>query len=388
MGNENASIYAQDGVDTKEGDSFSNFAGSIARSTYGNSPFVEVHDFSDGHFRGPRGYRFINLPRGCYSTIAPDGIGTKVVLIDACGRYTDAAADVLAMTAGDITRYGGIPLIFSNVLDVAALDKVGNSANNAARQLMLGLKAVADSMKMVVLNGETAELSSCVGSENENATLKFNWAGFVVGVFHPEWMILGKTIRPGQKIMALRENGLGSNGVSTVRKAFKMRFGKNWPNEQEAQRYIKMAAAPSTIYDPFLVNLNWEHDQSSRITLHLISHVTGGSIRDKLARDLLFRLGFSAVLDDLFEPPEIMWQCQGWRNMSDADCYDTWNGGQRVLVVIDAQDVEKFEKIALTFGIETRMCGEIVSTPKGKAPYVKINSKFKEGGEIVYQKGE
>lgn len=49
-------LYKQDGVDIDAGDFFSKFAGNIARSTYTNSPYVEVHDLSRGNFRGPRGY--------------------------------------------------------------------------------------------------------------------------------------------------------------------------------------------------------------------------------------------------------------------------------------------------------------------------------------------
>jgi len=54
--------YAEDGVNVVEGDSFSSFAASLCQATYKNSRYVEVHDFSRGHFRGPRGFKLKGLP--------------------------------------------------------------------------------------------------------------------------------------------------------------------------------------------------------------------------------------------------------------------------------------------------------------------------------------
>jgi len=116
-------VYAQDGVDVVEGDKFSAFAGSLCRETYNNSPFIEVRDFSREHFRGPRGFRPIHLPDGCYFDLAPDGEGTKPVLTDAAGYHDEAAKGWVAMTCGDITRWGGLPLVLVNNLDTDTIGK-------------------------------------------------------------------------------------------------------------------------------------------------------------------------------------------------------------------------------------------------------------------------
>jgi phosphoribosylaminoimidazole (AIR) synthetase len=72
-----------------------------------------------GKFRGPRGYTLEGLPDDVLRTTVNDGIGTKVEIHDAAGSYKQAARDVIAMTGSDITRYGGYPLVFTSVLDVA-----------------------------------------------------------------------------------------------------------------------------------------------------------------------------------------------------------------------------------------------------------------------------
>src|SRR3989338_526655 len=119
-------IYSKDGVDVEEESLFSSFAGSICKASYKNSPFVEIHDLSGDGFRGPRPFTFINLPEGYLIQASTDGIGTKGILIDAAKTHHLAAYDLIAMTASDITRFGGIPLIFINVLDITSVGNEGD----------------------------------------------------------------------------------------------------------------------------------------------------------------------------------------------------------------------------------------------------------------------
>ena len=379
------STYAQDGVDVHEGDSFSAFAGKICKSTYGFCPFVTVHDLSSGNFRGPRGYT-LNVDRfpmlkDCIETLAPDGEGTKSVINAAAGNLRVAARNVFAMTGGDITKWGGKRTVFTSVLDTSSLGKEGDEVNLAFRELMLGLYDVALEQELVVLNGETAELGVCVGSENPRAKIKYNWAGVMAGLYHKQKMILGNTLAEGQVVMALHEPTLRSNGISSARKALQMQFSEQWWNYPGSLPFIQACAEPSTIYDRFLEAANgWTI--SHVIPMHLITHVTGGSIRSKLAEDMLFRLGLSADLHDLYEPPQIMKLCKEWRRMPDEDAYETWSCGQGALVVIDEDSVDSFTLLANDHGIRTKVCGRICQKP---TPQVRIVSKFGSGKEIVYK---
>lgn len=151
--------YAEDGVNIVEGDSFSQFAGNLCRKTYGNSLFVEVADFSNGHFRGPRGFRLTaTAPSGCWMDMAPDGDGTKVVLVDAAGDYDNAAYGWVAMTCGDITRWGGLPQVLVNILDTETIGKAGEPVNRAFRAMLKSLYRIANREGLVIYKGETAEL--------------------------------------------------------------------------------------------------------------------------------------------------------------------------------------------------------------------------------------
>src|SRR3989344_1147447 len=294
--------YTASGVSLAEGDSFSAFAGGICKESFLNSPFVVVTDLARDHFRGPRGFQFVNLPKGCYIDVAPDGIGTKVVLIDAAGNRRTAANNLLAMTEGDITRWGGLPLLLVNLLDVKTLGKSPNDSkatptdiaiNNHYREMISGMGEACREQGIVCYRGETAELGHCVSSENTQGLTQFNWGGMALGVYNPSTLINGETLKPGQLIMALRDPSPRSNGYSLLRKGLGETFGDRWYTNPKAKEIITAAAEPAALYGKLLSTANgwFEKNFKPLVKIHLIVHLTGGSFHSKFAEDILFPLG-------------------------------------------------------------------------------------------------
>ena len=369
------SKYAQDGVDVVEGDSFSSFAGALCRATYGNCPFVEVRDFSRGHFRGPRGFKLKGLPEGFYMDATPDGDGTKVVVVDAAGDYDNGAYGWIAMVGGDVTRWGGKRLLLVNNFDTETIGKTGDPVNNACRAMMRSQQRICNEEGLVMYKGETAELPGSVTSPNQNALVKYLWSGVAIGAYNPATVITGDQVRSGMIAMALRELGFRNNGISSMRKAFAMKFGPDWYSNPEAQEAIKAAAVHAVLYDKFLETINGWFAEGFEpiIPSYLNVHLTGGALKSKFAEDILFPRGLSARLDNLWEPSWIMRQCAQWRGMTDEECYETWNGGQGEIVVIDPENENKFIDMAANFGIEAQCAGKITNEAQ---PSVVIESKF------------
>ncbi len=367
------SCYAQDGVDVKEGDSFSSFAAELCRSTYENSGFVTVRDFSKRHFRGPRAFRYKNLPRNYWIDASPDGDGTKPALEDAAGDYENAAHGIVAMTFGDISRWGGIAFLLLDNLDVRTLGKFGSPRNKAYRTMMLGLRRLANENRFVLYKGETAELPGSVTSPNRKALAKYLWSGVALGAYNPKTIITGDKVKEGMIVMALKERGFRNNGISSARKAIVMHYGSL--SSPEAQDAVKRAAAPAILYDHFLTTANGWFEKGFKpvIPSYLNVHLTGGAIKSKLAEDILFPRGFSARLNNLWEPASIMRECADWRGMCDDECYEAWHGGQGWLSVINASDESAYVNMAADFGHQARRAGVIT---RQKNPTVVIESKF------------
>ncbi|HUC88581.1 MAG TPA: AIR synthase related protein [Candidatus Paceibacterota bacterium] len=376
-------IYSQDGVDVEEESSFSSFAGSICKASYNNSPYIEVHDLSGGNFRGPRPFNFKNLPAGFSIEASTDGIGTKGIIIDAAKTHHLAAYDIIAMTSSDITRFGGIPLVFINVFDTSSIGNEGDEVSETYKSAILGLGEVAKQSKIVVLKGETAQMGDAIGSEISDSKTKLNWSGTMIGAYHKDKMITGDTLAPGQTIIALKENGFRCNGISSLRKALKEKFGEKWWANKDAKESIKLAATPSVLYDMFINTLHgwFAEDFKPEIKIHLIVHLSGGALKEKFAKDILFQRGLSALLTDLWDPPQIMRDCAEWRKLTDEEFYEVWHGGQGMLLVIDEKDADYCIKRAQEFNIQAKVAGRITKENK---PQVSIISKLTANKKIIY----
>jgi len=90
-------------------------------------------------------------------------------------------------------------------------------------------------------------------------------------------------------------------------------------------------------------------------------------------------MGLGAHLDDLWYPPKIMQQCAQWREMPDAECYEVWNGGQGVVVVLQPDHLKRFLALAKPFGIQAKVCGTITANPT-----LIIQSKFLDRNILEY----
>ena len=377
--------YAIDGVDVEEESLFSQYAASICRASYKNSPYVQVQDYSLGNFRGPRPFILKGLPKGISIEASTDGIGTKGIVIDAAKTHINAAYDIIAMTASDITRFGGLPLVFINVLDTVSIGEVGDVVSATYKKVLRGLGEVAKKEKLVILKGETAQMSVCLGSEITDSKTKLNWSGTMIGAYHKDKMITGSGIRVGQAIIALKENGFRCNGISSARKALALKFGTKWWNNPKAKKSIKEVATPSVLYDSYLATLNGWFNQKFKmeVKVHGIVHLSGGAIKEKFANDILFSRGLSANISDLWDPPKIMKQCAQWRELSDEEFYETWNGGQGMLLIVDTKDARYCIERARKFGIQAKVAGYIT---KEKTPHVRIISKLSRGEKVLYTK--
>jgi phosphoribosylformylglycinamidine cyclo-ligase len=377
-------IYSQDGVDVEEESLFSSFAGSVCKASYQNSPFIEIQDLSGGSFRGPRPFIFKNLPEGYFIEASADGIGTKGILIDAAKMHSTAAYDLIAMTASDITRFGGIPLVFINVFDTTSIGNEGDEVSKTYKSAIAGLGDVAKQSKIVVLKGETAQMGDAIGSEITDSKTKLNWSGVMIGAYHKDKMITGEKIAPGQIIIALKEEGFRCNGMSSVRKALKEKFGLEWWKNPEAQESIKQAASPSVLYDMYVNTLHGWFDKNFKpeVEIKSIVHLSGGALKEKLAKDVLFPKKLSAEIFDLWEPPQIMVECAEWRKITDEEFYEVWHGGQGMLLIVEEKDAEYCIKRAEEFNISAKIAGKITKEPE---PQVSINSKLTPGKVIIYK---
>jgi phosphoribosylformylglycinamidine cyclo-ligase len=384
--------YALSGVNVQAGDEFSSIAGRVAATTFKNSFVFDVTRYEFGGFRGPISWDLYRdkLPPGTRFTSGADGIGTKVIPISACGGFESAAFDMGCMVLDDFGRSGCMPVGLANVLDLKNLGDIGSGKFEKCVMLLKGLKKFADKHHVVLLPGETAELSDCVGSEIDDPEIPvFNWAGFGIGVIHDDKVIDWSKLAPGQIIIALRDR-LRSNGFSAVRRCLKSLYGPRWWQRPECAEFVREAATPSKTYSNMLCEMNgwFSADFKAPVEMTAIAHLSGGGFKGKFGEPL-FERGLSARLDNLWDPSDLMRKVAMNQLMTGKQALTTFNGGQGMLVVVKDQEAADrvIHEFAPIFGIEAKKAGKIVDSGS-ETPYIRIKSKFNPGEVVEFFKGE
>lgn len=285
--------------------------------------------------------------------IGSDGIGTKIELAERTGIYNTLGFDLVAMVADDLATAGFEPTSISNIIDVNTLDR------DIINELMKGLAAACDFAGMTVTGGEIAELGNRISGYGNR--MHFNWCSTAIGIL-PEALerpIDGSTIQSGDVVIALRSRGFRSNGFSLLRKTMQANFGEEWHKEtyNETMTWGEALLTPSLIYSPIVNKFITEG-----ILPKGIVHITGGGIADNFRR-VLKTNNRGALLNNLFEPLELMQRVIELGKIAPEDAYLYWNMGNGMLMVVQETDVDRILQLAEADGYQARKAGYITESP-------------------------
>lgn len=339
--------YAKSGVDLQGGDDASKKLYSVSKKTWSfrNDAGRISADFDD--FTGLRYISISNLKNIVIGSNS-DGIGTKAEIAERLGKFDTLGFDLLAMVCDDAVVRGGEPIAITNVLDVNAIN------SKAIGQIAAGLKRAAKSANVGIINGELAELGEKVGGYGN---VRLNWSASCLWFADKYRLLNGKHVRPKQSIVALREYGFRSNGLSLVRKVMERGYGEKW--HDEARKLSLQILRPSSIYAKFAASLFGGYAREPIADVSAMANITGGGVPGKLARALK-PLGLGAVLDDLFNPPDAMLKVKELGEVRDIDAYRTWNMGNGFMIVTSEPEIVISH--ARKYGIEARLAGTVVKS--------------------------
>ncbi|MFC2135626.1 AIR synthase-related protein [Bacteroidota bacterium] len=364
--------YAKSGVDVDIESMAAKILYEAAKKTFENREgnigevIVPFDDFS-----GVRAIDVSKLPEGSMMCLGFDGIGTKAEIAQRMDKHDTMAFDLLAMVCDDAILRGAEPVLVGSILDVNTLG-TDESRLSIVRQLAKGYVEAAKAANVAVINGELAQLGHAVGGYGKN--LVYNWGSALVWFTNKDKMFTGKEIQVGDSIVMLQEKGFRANGLSLVRKIFQENFGDEWHDKEfKGEKLGLHVLVPSTIYSKAFVHMHGGFQTDGCCEIHGVAHITGGGIREKIAR-VLRPSGFGAKLDNLFEPCDAMKYCQKLGNVSDEEAYRAWNMGQGLAII--TPEPEKVIEEAEKFGIKTMLAGKVVEE---KNIIIKSQGVFKKG---------
>ena len=187
---------------------------------------------SDRWWRVPAGYREPVL------VSSTDGVGTKLLVAEAAGRYDTIGIDLVAMCVDDIAVQGADPLFF---LDYVAIDRVDPSLVEA---LVAGMAEGCRTGRVRARRrgGGRARCRPSAGAGRLRG-----------GRRRTAEILTGALVRPGDVLLGLPSDGLRSNGYSLARRVLRAEDparldGPAWPGA--AHSLADELLRPSIVYAP------------------------------------------------------------------------------------------------------------------------------------------
>jgi phosphoribosylformylglycinamidine cyclo-ligase len=274
-----------------------------------------------------------------------DGVGTKLRLAIDTQRHDGVGIDLVAMCANDVVVQGAEPLYFLDYFASGKLDV------DVAERVITGIVEGCVQAGCALVGGETAEMPGMYHGAD------YDLAGFCVGVVEKEAIIDGTKTRAGDVVLGLPSSGPHSNGFSLIRKILQL-SDADIQADLQGVSLIDRLMAPTRIYVKPLLKLMGE------VSLHGLSHITGGGLVDNIPRVLPD--GLVAILErrSWRREPVFDWlQRQG--KIADPEMYRVFNCGIGMTVHVSANDAQRAIGVLRDAGQEAVVIGEIRSGTRG-----------------------
>ena len=294
----------------------------------------------------------IKLRQDLALALCTDGVGSKTIVASALNRYDTIAFDCVAMNVNDLLCVGARPLAMVDYLGVHTLDA------GRADDLLSGLGAAAKEAGIAVPGGEVAQLPEVIGSDGRTAgdPTAFDLVGTCVGTLHPDELILGRAVEPGDAIIGLRSSGLHSNGYTLARRVLLKDAGMSLTEHvDELGRTLgEELLEPTAIYVRCVTAL-WEAGVETRG----LSHVTG----DGFANLVRLEAEVGYELDDLPEPQPVFGLVQQLGRIKDEEMFRVFNMGVGMVIITAPSEATRALAILESAGQSASRIGSVVDEP-------------------------
>ncbi len=291
--------YAEAGVDIdKEEKAIKSLISVIDKSGKSNIGFfANVVDFDN-----------VKLAFTC------DGVGTKILVAEAVGKYDTVGIDLVAMNVNDLLCIGAKPLY---LLDYIA---VKNPEPKLLEEIGKGLAKGAKQAGVKIIGGETATIPEMLNAS-------FDLAGFCVGIV--DRIIDCSKIKEKDVILGLPSSGIHSNGLTLARRVLLAKY--DLYDELNGKELWKYLLEPTKIYVRDILEIIRSFDVKG------VAHITGGGFLN------IKRLNksFDYVIENLPEPQIIFKEIQKIGKISDEEMFKTFNMGVGMILIVAREDAEE-----------------------------------------------
>jgi phosphoribosylformylglycinamidine cyclo-ligase len=274
-----------------------------------------------------------------------DGVGTKLRLAIDARRHDGVGIDLVAMCVNDVIVQGAEPLFFLDYYASGKLDV------DVGERVIAGIVEGCVQAGCALVGGETAEMPGMYHGED------YDLAGFCVGIVEKDAIIDGSLTRAGDAVLGLPSSGPHSNGFSLIRKILQVAKA-DMNTDLDGISLIDRLLVPTRIYVKPLLKLIRD------VSVHGMSHITGGGLLDNIPRVL--PEGLEVVLERKSWRREAVFEwLQRQGNVKDAEMYRVFNCGIGMTVQVAASDAQRAIATLREAGQEAIVIGEVRAGSRG-----------------------
>ncbi|CAD5243388.1 phosphoribosylformylglycinamidine cyclo-ligase [Thermococcus camini] len=247
-----------------------------------------------------------------YLAMTTDGVGTKVLVAEAVGKFDTIGIDMMAMNVNDLLCVGAEPVALVDYLAVREPDE------RVFEEIAKGLYEGARQAGIAIVGGETAVMPDLING--------FDLAGTAIGIVEKGKVITGEKIRPGDAVIGIASSGIHSNGLTLARKLLIPKYGLDY--EYEGRKLWEWLLEPTRIYVKAVLDL------IESVEVHGLAHITGGGLTN-LKR--LTNHGFSLEMP----PIEGIFRLIYENGVPLEEMFRVFNMGVGMIAVVSAEEREE-----------------------------------------------
>ena len=268
---------------------------------------------------------------GCREPVlvsSTDGVGTKLKIASAIGRFDTLGEDLVNLCVNDIIVSGARPLFFLDYIAVGEMDEEVIAA------LVGGMARACGEAGCALIGGETAQMPG-VYRDGE-----LDLAGFIVGVVEKSNIKDLSAVREGDVLVGLPSNGLHTNGYSLVRHVLDLDDDPTPLGEFHQE-------LGGTLGEALLAPHRSYHRELEAVfpLVKSAAHITGGGLPENVPRALPEGLG--ATFDArAWERPPIFSVLQEMSDIPRDEMYRVFNMGLGMVLVCERGAVAEVTALA------------------------------------------
>ncbi|MEX2080968.1 MAG: phosphoribosylformylglycinamidine cyclo-ligase [Dehalococcoidia bacterium] len=273
--------------------------------------------------------------------ISTDGVGTKILVAEAMGKYDTIGIDCVAMNANDIVCVGAEPIAMVDYVAVQRADKEQLLA------IARGIEEGARQARISIPGGEIAQVPEMLSGERPGEGIDL--VGTCVGTVALDRVVTGAAVEAGDVLVGFASSGIHSNGLTLARRALVDEAG--WGYDRYVEDFGRTLG--EELLEPTRMYVDLAMSLLRGMEVRGLAHVTGEGFLN--LQRMKAPVGFE--IEVVPERPAVFGLIQRIGAVDAAEMFRVYNMGVGFFAVVPEADGAAAVGLAKRLGIEAWVLG-------------------------------